>query len=87
MVANCKNAKRTNGVDKERLGAIERINVAAAIRRPGPPGRLDRSGRLQRHFVEIAFPLVGVQSAFIPKAQEVAVCAHVIEAVIMHADM
>ena len=77
-------AKRTEGVDEQRVRAVERMDEAAARnRRPAP--RLHRAADLQRQLVEPDFPVGRVDATFTRQSPQRTVGADVVEAVIVNA--
>ncbi len=78
--------KRADGVDEERVRAVERVDEPAARDRR-PPRGLDGAAHLQRQLVELALPLGRVDPAFARETPERAVGADVVESVVVHADM
>src|SRR5271165_532956 len=87
QVAGRERTHGADGIDEERMGAVEGEYISAAIRRAGPSCRLDRAGTFQGKFVETPLPPIFRYSAFVHEAQQVAVSADVVEAVIVHADV
>jgi hypothetical protein len=79
-------AERAQGVDEERVRAIERVDVAAVGQlRPAP--RLDRAAHLQRQLVVAHLPLGRLEAPFAGEPPQVAVGTDVVEAVIVDADV
>ena len=55
MCDSAERAQRPNGVDEQRMRAVERVDVAA-VRQRRPARRLDGAADLQRQLVEAHFP-------------------------------
>ncbi|MDB6027473.1 MAG: hypothetical protein JWM68_3696 [Verrucomicrobiales bacterium] len=87
LMADGEGAQGTDGVAEEGVRSVEGINVAELGRDLGPTGGLDGAGEFEGEFVEVLFPIVLGREAFVEEAQEIAVGADVIEAVVMHADV
>src|SRR5258706_6921869 len=68
------------------MRAVERVDEAA-VRQRRPPARLHGAADLQRELVEAPLPLADLDARLAGEAPEVAVRAHVVEAVIVHADV
>jgi len=79
------NPKAPNGINKERMAAVERVNIAAVLWEPGPPRGLHRSTHFQRQFVKIQFPLVHPDAPFEHEAAQLPVSGDVVEPVIVYA--
>ena len=77
---------RADGVDEERVRAIEGVDEATLLVL-GPARGLDRTGDLDGEFVEVALPLVVGQAALEHQAAQVAVGREVVEAVVVDADV
>ena len=78
-------AAGTDGINKQRLRAVERVDVTAAILGVGPTRSLDRAGEFDGEFAEL--DLVGGKTTFALEAQPVAVGREIVEAVIVDSDM
>ena len=72
---------------KSECGPLKRVDVAAAIGGARPARRLHRAGHFQRHLVEAALPGVFRDASLGHQAEQVAVGADVVEAVIVNADV
>ena len=86
LVRDGQGAQRAHGVDEQRMGAVERVDVAAG-RDARPAPRLDGAADLQRELVEAPLPVGRVVAAFAGEAPQRAVRADVVEAVIVDADV
>src|SRR4051812_36441546 len=69
------------------MWSVERIDVAASGPRPRPARRLNRPGYFHGQFVEVSLPCLLFYPAFVHQAQQIAIGADVVEAMIVHADM
>ena len=69
------------------MRSIERIDVAIALARLAPTHCLHRAGHLEGQFVELQFALVVRNAVFQHQAAEVAVGTHVVEAVVVYAEV
>ena len=78
-------AQGAHGIDKERLAAIERVDVAEAVRKAGPTRGLHRAAYLQRKLIKMQLPFVRGNAALEHQTAKVAVSGDVVEAVIVHA--
>ena len=87
LMCKCERSTGANRIDKQRLRAVERIDVAGAVARFCPPGGLHRPADFKRQ-LEIA-PLPGVvrHAPFAHQPPQVAVGADIVEAVIVNADV
>ena len=85
-VGDGQRAQRADGVHEERVGAVERVDVAA-IGQPGPPFRLHRAADLQGELVEAQLPGRRVDPALARQPPQPAVGADVVEPVVVHADV
>ena len=85
VVADGQGAQGADGVHEKRMRAVEGVDVAAAIGGPRPAPRLHRAGTFQGHFVRAALPGVLPDAPFLHEAQQIAVGADVVEAVIVDA--
>ena len=79
-------AQRSDGVDKQRVRAVERIDEAAGGQ-GRPPPRLDGAADLERQLIEVHLPRVRFDAAFARQPPQGAVGADVVEPVIVHADV
>ncbi len=83
-VAERESTHGTDGVYEERMRAVERINIAAAGNRR-PARRLNCSRTFKRKFVEVPFPFVLFELAFVHQPKKIAIGADVVEAMVMYA--
>ncbi len=82
-VGHRERAAGPDGVDEERMRPVERVDVAGAVGRFLPAGRLHRAAHLQGQLGELPQPVVDAALEHEPAQR--AVGAHVVEAVIVHA--
>ncbi len=82
-VAECQRAQRSHRIDEQRMGAVERVDVPAAVRQSRPSPRLHCTADFQRQLVEAALPLAGRDASFTHEPPQVAVGADVVEPVIV----
>src|SRR5690606_15789605 len=87
LVGNGERAQRPDGVRKERVWAVEGVDVPFPRGQLGPAMSLHRSGGFQRHLVEGELPRIARYAALQHEAAEVSVGADVVEAVIVDAKM
>ena len=80
-------SQRADRVGKQRVRAVERVDVAQPVRQVGPASGLDRAADLERQLVERDLPLARVGAALAHQAQQVAVRGDVVEPVVVHADV
>ena len=76
-----------NRIDKQRLRAVERIDVAGAVGRFRPARRLHRAADFKRQLKIASLPGVVRHAPFVHQPPQVAVGADVVEAVIVDADV
>ena len=86
-VGDGEGAQGADRVDEQRVGTVEGVDEPAAVRGPGPAPRLHGAARLEGQLVEGPLPGVLGDPALVHQAQQVAVGADVVEAVIVHADV
>lgn len=86
-VAHCKRTKRTHGVGEQRVRSVERIDVAEFRCELCPAGGLDCTACLQREVVEVTLPLIGGETTLLKEAAEIAVCADIVETMVMDTDV
>ena len=86
-VGKAESAERTDGVGEEGLGPIKGTDVTEFRSELSPAGGLDGAASFEREIVEVGFPVVGGESAFVEKAAKVPVGADIVEAVIMDPDV
>src|SRR4051812_14127648 len=77
---------RADGVYKKRMGAIERVDKATPFY-VCPAARLDGSRNLDSECVKVFLPGVVFNFSFLHQAEQVAVGAHIIEAMVVYASM
>ena len=80
-------SQRTNRVAKQRVRAVERINISMTVRGGAPASRLHGPGCLEGQFIQFAFPPVVRNASFAHQPVEIAIGADVVEAVVMNADV
>ena len=79
-------AQRADSIDEERVGAVERVDVAA-VRQGRPTPGLHRAADFEREGVEPALPLGRFDAALDRHPPQRTVGADVVEAVIVDADV
>ena len=78
---------RSYGIGKQRVGPVKRVDEAEAADNFCPAGCLNRSAQLQGKFVELLFPLILGDTAFMQQSQQIAIGADIIEPVVMDSDV
>ena len=78
--------QRAHRVHEQRMGAVERVDESASGN-ARPPARLDGAADFQRQLIEMDFPGRGVEAALEGEPPQVPVRAHVVEAMVVHADV
>lgn len=86
-VGKAEGAKRADGIGEERLGAVERADVAELGGELGPAGGLDGAAGFEGEIVEVGFPIVGGEATFAEESAQIAVGADIVEAVIVNPDV
>ena len=86
-VGKAEGAKRADGIGEERLGAVERADVAELGGELGPAGGLDGAAGFEGEIVEVGFPLVRGEATFAEESAQIAVGADIVEAVIVDPDV
>jgi hypothetical protein len=86
-VADGERAEGADGVGEEGVGSVEGVDVAGAGGELRPARGLDGAGGLEGEDVEVLFPLVVGDEFFAHEAEEIAVGADVVEAVVVDADV
>ena len=86
-VGKAEGAKRADGIGEERLGAVERADVAELGGESGPAGGLDGAAGVEGEIVEVGFPIVGGETTFAEESAQIAVGADIVEAVIVDPDV
>ena len=87
LVRQRERAQRPNSVDKQRVRAVERVDIAAALRQARPAAGLHRAADFERQLAEVLAPRVVCDLPLAPEPPQVAVGADVVETVIVHTDM
>ena len=87
LVRRGQHPQRANGVDEQRLRAVEGTDIAQAVGQRGPARRLHRAGDPDRQLQVLAVARRGRPASFLRQAQQVAVGAHGVEAVVVHPGM
>ena len=78
-------AAGADGIDEERVRAVEAVDEAGAVGELRPARGLHRAADLEREFVEFLLAFVPLDAAFVQQAEQIAVGGDVVEAVVMHA--
>ena len=86
-VRNRQCAQRPDRVRKQRVGAVEGIDIPSARSGSRPPRRLNGTAALERQLVKILFPSIERNPPFDHQAEKVAVSRDVVEPVVMHPDV
>jgi hypothetical protein len=63
-MGKAESAERPDGVGEERLGSVERADVAELGGKLGPAGGLDCSAGFESEIVKVGLPFVGEESPF-----------------------
>src|SRR4051812_39640978 len=79
-------AQRPQGIDEERVRAVEGVNVAA-VTKPGPPSGLHSAGDFEREFAKITFLLVLRNFALLHQTKQIAVRRNIVKPMVVHADV
>src|SRR6202044_1722685 len=87
LMSEGENPQGSDGVDEEGVGAVEGVDIAAAVFGGCPSCGLDGAAGFDSELVEGELPLVVRDSAFAHEAAEVSVSGEVVETVIVDADV